>query len=475
MNLNRDYGKMKNYIKEYIGKFATSLREAMAPPSGSIDRDDYLYTPLGQTGTRDLNQITFERAVELSKSLFDKNPVANRIIRVPIEALKSVGLSINAEDDAVQSFIDEWWSHPIEGYKNQFYKDFQDNKLVGESAFPIAVNEIDGSVDLGFIDPVNIRAILKSPGNARIDDRLILKPNLSGDSREFDIIRKRELEYKGQLFYFGFNKPTNGTRSKPILINLLDSLDLYDMGMFSEIERWNAFSRFYIDVTLHGADEDTVNDYKNKMFPTGRAPKSNTVFVHNQKVEHKMMSPDLNSSDRSEMSRMQKQHIYAGSGMPAWMFGDGDSISQGVTREAIRPIIWMLEHEQELVSHMLYTMLHFNLLQAQKYGKYTDAGQITEKTDISFEVVHNSIFPKDLVTDAVAFAQVVPSIIMMADSGYAKKEVAGEIIAHMVNELLDKDIKPEDMVDELAEDPMGTGDKNFDDLQNKMAQDIYEK
>lgn len=72
MNLNRDYGKMKNYIKEYIGKFATSLREAMAPPSGSIDRDDYLYTPLGQTGTRDLNQITFERAVELSKSLFDK-------------------------------------------------------------------------------------------------------------------------------------------------------------------------------------------------------------------------------------------------------------------------------------------------------------------------------------------------------------------------------------------------------------------
>lgn len=124
---------MKNYIKEYIGKFATSLREAMAPPSGSIDRDDYLYTPLGQTGTRDLNQITFERAVELSKSLFDKNPVANRIIRVPIEALKSVGLSINAEDDAVQSFIDEWWSHPIEGYKNQFYKDFQDNKLVGRA------------------------------------------------------------------------------------------------------------------------------------------------------------------------------------------------------------------------------------------------------------------------------------------------------------------------------------------------------
>lgn len=466
---------MKNYIKEYIGKFVSNLREAIIPASGSIDRDDYLYTPLGQHGTRDLSQITFERAVELSKDVYNKNPLANRIIDVPIEALKSVGLSIHADDEAVQSFIDEWWAHPIEGYKNQFYKDFKDNKLVGESAFPIAVNDIDGSVDLGFIDPVNIRAILKSPGNARIDDKLILKPNLSGDSREFDIIRKRELEYKGQLFYFGFNKPTNGTRSKPILITLLDTLDLYDTGMFSEAERWNLMSTYFFDVTLHGATEDDINKYKMANFPGGTAPRKQTAFIHNQKVEQKIISPDLKSYMHSEAARLQKQHIHSGSGLPAWMFGDGDSINQGITREAVRPVIWMLEHEQELVSHMLYTMLHFNLLQAQKYGKYTDAGQITEKTDISFEVVHNSIFPKDLVTDAVAFAQVVPSIIMMADSGYAKKEVAGEIIAHMVNELLDKDIKPEDMVDELADDPMGTGDKNFDDLQNKMAQDIYEK
>jgi len=404
----------------------------------------------------------------------EKNPTANRIITVPVEALQSAGLSISAGDEAVQAFIDEWWNDPIDGYIHQFYKDYQDNKLMGESVFPVGINPINGIIELGFIDPMNISSVLKVAGNARIDDRVILKPNLKGEQQSFDIIRKRQGVFTGDAFYFGFNKSTNGTRSRPELLKLLDWLDLFDSGMFNEAERWNLLSAFYFDIEMLNANSDQIKKYKNENFPTGKPPKSGTAFVHNEKIQQKIISPDLKAYQHTEAAKLQKQHIYGGAGYPDWFFGSGADTNQGVAREQMRPTIWLIEREQKRVSTMLYCILHFNLLQAQKHGYHTEAGLISESTDISFDINHNSVFPKDLVSNAVAYAQVTAAVNMQVDSGRMSEEVANEINASMVNELLDLDINPDDLVDELIAPVVDTR-KAEELLRKDTINAIYEK
>jgi len=462
---------MKNYIKEYGDRFKHKLRESVfdfavkdkqiierlretvVGTSGQIDRDDYLYEPLGTRNTRDLTSWSYERAVQASLDIFEKNPFANSIIKMPTDALESAGLEIKADDDAVQAFINEWWSHPIFGYKNQFYKDFQDNKLVGESTFPFEVNVIDGEVMLSIVDPVNVSSVLKVPGNARIDDKVKMKPDEFSDGRLFDIVRKRDGVFDGNIYYFGFNKPTNGTRSRPELLTVLDWLDLFDQSMFSELQRWSLLSSFFIDVEVQGASPDEMDYYKKKNFPHGKAPSPGSVFVHNEKIKQTIMTPDLKANDKSDMAKLQRKQILSGTRMQPWMFGDPDGTNQGVARESARPTIWLMERDQRRVSTMIYTMLHFSLLQAQAAVKHTDVGVINESTNISFDIIHGRVFPKDLVLNAVAFTQLTASISQQISAGLISQENANKINSNMINELLDIEIDPDDLVDELMAPP----------------------
>jgi len=435
----------------------TTFPEILDAAGTGIDPDDHLYRGLTQS-LRDMNPLKFERALQISMYLWEKDPVAQQIILKPIEAIQNAGISFQAEDEAVQAYLDEFWSHPITGFRQQFWDLWRDVKLMGEGCWPVAVNEIDGSIEIGFIDPINIDRIKMVPGNARIPDKVIMKADSMGRKQEFDIIRMRNWKLQGDVFYFAINKPVNSTRGRPTLLALMDWIDLYDQSMFNDAERWAMLRSFVYDVKLQGKTDSEIKEWLNRNFPGGKPPKPGSIFAHNEQVELNAVTPDLKATDATAQAMAVLGHIAGGSGLPRWMLGFTGEVNQGVARETMRPVIWKIGAEQEQIKQILYTVMYFALQQAQKYGRHTKEGTINERTNIDFKIICNEVFPKDLVANSTAFGQAVNAITVLKDSGLVDEATAREFAVHMMNQLtgfeksvdeIEKELTLDDEIDKM--------------------------
>lgn len=459
--------KIIDSFKKFFGIKEASLPEVLDAAGVGIDSDDNLYRGISQS-YRDLSPLKFERALQISMYLWEKDPVAQQIILKPIEAIQNAGISFQAEDEAVQSFIDEFWDHPITGFRQQFWELWRDIKLMGEGCWPVSVNEMDGSIELGFIDPINIDRVKMVPGNARVPDKVVLKADSLGRKQEFDVIRMRNGKLQGDVFYFPINKPVNSTRGRPTLLALMDWIDLYDQAMFNDAERWALMRLFVFDLEMEGKNDEEIRDWLRKRFPDGKPPKPGTIFGHNEKVKLNAVTPDLKANDATTQAMAVLGHIAGGSGLPRWMLGFTGEVNQGVARETMRPVIWKIGAEQDQIKRILYTVFHFALEQAAKHGKHTKAGTITESTDLSFKIICNEVFPKDLVANSTAFGQAVNAITVLKDSGLVGEETARKLMVHMMNNLVDSDVTVDEIEKELTvEDEIN---KMFGQANGKMPE-----
>ena len=430
------------------------LKEAITIGQGSnyIDSDDYLYSALGGRNTRDLAFTTFEKGVEISYDLDKKNPLAHRIVETPTEAIQGAGFTFQTEDDAVQEFLDEWFFDPITGYEREFYKEFTDNNLAGENHIPFEVSPVNGYIERAIIDVLNVKDVVKVAGNARIDDRVLLKEDELGNCRSFDITRMRQGVLSGDMYYFGFNKPINGKRSIPMLLVLLDWLDLYSQGMFNELERWSANNSYWFDVTIKGGDKNSFEEYKSQNFKGGKAPATGSLLIHNENVDNKIVSPDLKAADRKDMAKLQKEQIIDGTGLPGFFFTSEVGVNQGVAREQMRQAVWSLSVYQRRAQYMLHFMARHALEQAQRYGKMTSEGAITQATNIKFEVIPGNFFPKDLVSNSSALAQIASALLAMQSGDLISQKSAMHVITTVLKDATDYDISPSELMEEIEQE-----------------------
>lgn len=422
--------KVSSHIKSRLKE-----QSEEAPVGFTIDSDDHLFRSMGRF-MRDLEPISAERGVNISFMLYDKNPLARRLIDTPIQAIESAGLTIEAEDEIVQSFVDEFWSDNLSGFKRMFFPFMRSLAMTGELSLPIGVNEIDGSLDFAYIDPVNIDKILPKSGNALIPDKIVMKQSASQSKSQadvYEIMRYNGAIFSGQVFHYPINNPVNSTRGRGQLLAHLDWLDIYDDALFNEAERWKALKAYAYDVEINGADEAAQQAYLKKHF-SGDV-NSLRVHVHNDKVKMNAVTPDLKAQDGATIIRVLRNHIVGGAGYPGFFFGFAEDANLAGAKEMLTPAVWMIEQQQRWAEYILTFIATLAVEEAKKHGKYTEAGQMTMKLPSKLKVKSASVFPRDMVQLSAMFMQVVSALSSALTNKIINQRKAVEMMAFALSHL----------------------------------------
>ena len=112
----------------------------------SIDPDEDKWRRLTGDASRDLTPMTIWRMQQTAAYLWQANPIANRLIELPIAFLLADGVSLvsQAEDPdlklLVQDHIDRFWLHPINNFPIKLPKKVRELALFGEQCWPAFVN-----------------------------------------------------------------------------------------------------------------------------------------------------------------------------------------------------------------------------------------------------------------------------------------------------------------------------------------------
>lgn len=349
----------------------------MAEAAGlTIDADEHLYRPLTSDVQRNLSPVTHDRMQKMAVYLWETNLLANRLIELPIAFMLAQGVKLTVADDGNQKVLDRFWNDPINEMDMKLPKKLRELSIFGEQCYPAFVNEGNGLVRLGYLDPANINTVVMDPDNPEQPIGVVTKKDRKDKARKYRVIingpedvftdRTQQIRANdfpdGDCFFFRVNDLSSGSRGRSDLLPQIDWLDAYDEFLFGELDRAKFLRSFLWDVTLKGATPEDVKKRASEF----TAPSANSVRVHNDSEEWKTETPTLNSADSSEQARLLRNHILGGSTMPEHWFGGGGDVNRNAASEMGEPTFKMYSMRQNTFRYMLESMGRFQLRQEFK-------------------------------------------------------------------------------------------------------------
>lgn len=432
-------------FRQRVGKAIRVLREGVSEPIlGLIDTDDHLYRRL--TGeTRDLSPITQERARTVARYLHRQNPLARRLVEMTADFVVGDGLTFNAVDEDVQEIINEFWNDPTMKM-NLRHRDLVVDFAVNGELFLRAYDE-NGKVMLGYIDPDRVRGVLKNPENAFVDQSIeLFSKRMAGGVEEIPIIQstatKAGLEFEGEVFAYFINRPVGATRGTPDSLALADWIDGYDQVMFNALDRASLMNSFIWDVTLKSADADQVGEWA-KMHSS--APKAGTVRVHNDYETWQAVSPALGAAETETISRLIKNLILGGAGVPEGWFADGDSANRATLAAQGDPTYRMITARQRLVGAVFEDIAQYVI------AKAIEAGRLPKGIDRTVTVTLPDPSVEDTKGIAAALPQLMGALTAAKDSKFISEDSARKLFLSIAGQL-GIELEPEKELEMIEEE-----------------------
>jgi len=432
-------------FRQRVGKAIRVLREGVSEPIlGLIDTDDHLYRRL--TGeTRDLSPITQERARTVARYLHRQNPLARRLVEMTADFVVGDGLTFNAVDEDVQEIINEFWNDPTMKM-NLRHRDLVVDLAVNGELFLRAYDE-NGKVMLGYIDPDRVRGVLKNPENAFVDQSIeLFSKRMAGGVEEIPIIQstatKAGLEFEGEVFAYFINRPVGATRGTPDSLALADWIDGYDQVMFNALDRASLMNSFIWDVTLKSADADQVGEWA-KMHSS--APKAGTVRVHNDYETWQAVSPALCAAETETISRLIKNLILGGAGVPEGWFADGDSANRATLAAQGDPTYRMITARQRLVGAVFEDIAQYVI------AKAIEAGRLPKGIDRTVTVTLPDPSVEDTKGIAAALPQLMGALTAAKDSKFISEDSARKLFLSIAGQL-GIELEPEKELEMIEEE-----------------------
>jgi len=134
---------------------AQPLREAFGV---TIDADDDQWRPLTGDTNRDLTPLTQARMQKIAAFMWERNPLANRLIELVTAYLLGEGVKLTCKNEDGQALLRKFWRDPINKLGQKLAAMVRECELYGEQCYPVFVNEQTGFVRLGYLDPSLIEA-----------------------------------------------------------------------------------------------------------------------------------------------------------------------------------------------------------------------------------------------------------------------------------------------------------------------------
>ena len=429
---------MLNTLRRWFGAEDTPARFVEAVSTDVDDEDGW--RALTGDDSRDLSPLTQDRMQAMVHFLWERNPGANRMIELPIAFLIAEGVALKAENDDAQQVLDDFWADPINAMDMNLDTFVRELAMYGEQCWPVFVNEIDGAVRLGYLDPRLIDKVVMDPDNPRMPVGIVTKKDAKGRYKKYRVIvagpesvftqrtqAARAGFTDGECFYFRVNHTGAGKRGRSDLLHVADWADAYEQYLFGEMERFDHLRAFVWDVTLTGADDAGIKKFARENPP----PKPGSQRVHNDSVKYEAVSPSLNAVDGAEGARMFRNHVLSGGSIPEHWFGGGGDVNRAVGAEMGEPVFKIMSLRQRKWKHILEAVGRYVL------WRHYSAGHDTDYADerLQCEAIFPELTARDTTKYAAAMQQVVAGAVVAVAEGLLTRETAVGLIAAIAGRL----------------------------------------
>jgi hypothetical protein len=411
------------------------MREAYGE---TVDADEHEWRPLTGDPLRDLDMVTQSRMRDLAKYLWESNLLANWLIETPLDFILAEGVRLTSKDDQAQEWLDAFWDDPINQMDLKLEKKLRELAMYGEQCYPVFVNEINGHVRLGYLNPALIATVVMDPDNPEQPVGIVTRKDKKGNARRYrviingdeDVFTSRTQEIRqtfddGECFFFKVNDLCEGRNGRSDILAAMDWIDTYEQFMFGEVDRSNFLRAFIWDITLTGADAEEVKRRAREI----AAPKPGSARVHNDAEKWSAETPSLQAADSSEAARLFRNHIMGGQAMPEHWFGGGGDVNRATAAEMDEPTLKRLKRRQKFAGYMLQMIGDYQVMSraAAENVKYTPEmkaiAQMPEMTSA------------DVAKYTTALQQAATGCAVLLDKGLISEEMALTIISRIAAEM----------------------------------------
>lgn len=470
-------------------KGRASLQEA----NTDSDKDMSSFRKLSSS-KRDLTPWKHKQAVDMSHYLYQKNPLGRRFIDIPrdytagtdfnltVKIYKVNKITGEREDTGrqdAQTLWDEFYTDPI----NKLDKEKQvyvSNLLVnGELIIPVSVNEENGFVRIGYYDPSYIADIVLDEKNARIVRAIKMNDQYTFGDKTISVINwdmdpesKTYGKLIGDAFYFRINYLLGQNRGYPELLEAADWIDGVDQFIWNNLEGSVYRNSFFLQEMRTGLTEDEL-----KKLPIEAMPASGTKKITNEKVEYKMITPDLKANDVSETLKMYKGLVLAGKGYPEHWFSQGGDTNRATAWAQNEPAIVSLKAKQQVIKFMFIDIAKFVMDMAILKGVLKIADTESEKEVIDYQVLMANLDKKEIETMSGSFNQMLQGLLVAVDSGWISNDNAKRIVDNLISQIgidVDESESVEDIKAQQEEDDID-GLPSTDKIKEIMVDEEYYK
>lgn len=438
--------KLEKLASESIGPNLFSL-------TSSNDPQDWSYRRITSPNTlRDLNPFMQQRMQQVAFYLRATDCWAKRIVEIISDYVVGDGLQVNCESEKVQEVVDRFWNDPINRMDTTLRAWCDEKTTFGELCVPVVVNSQNGFVRIGYIDPMQIDYIrygqisngagqqqeISIPFEIHLKERFneaairtmkLVRPDEDPNSDTYGRL-------DGECFYWAINKAKAASRGISELFSLSDWIDLFNQMGFDFGDRVRFLNQFVWDYTLKGADQKTVEKFKQDLSKT--PPRQGGYQVHNEQTEIKAVTPQLQGGEMHNSMRAIKLYLLGGAGLPPTFFGDGLEANRATAGEMSGPTGKKLAARQNDLIQDVSDLVEFVIDQAVAHGV------LSESEDTDFTVEAPELMVKDLTQAATTLQGVSGTLAISEDRGWITTETAARGIHLMLSQIgLDIDSQQE--------------------------------
>lgn len=362
-----------------------------------------------------------EKMLKIAVWLWDRNPIAARVIRRAVNYVLGEGVEVVArhKDDktreSIQKIIDEFWFDHRNQMDERLLRWALAWRAYGELALRVAVNPATGKVRVAYISPEMIADVKPEDNDIEHIETLVLRKTkkmgdgstdieLTGKTVKVPVIHMYEgvpvisdnpLEKRvpgrlyGEALYFPANTLPDMVQGRSDLWAIADVIDAYDQFIWTRLERQAMLLAFVWSVQLQGATRDDIDKFMKENRGT---PKPGSLQVHNEKVQWNAVSPSLGSGEGLAESDLLLNYISTSQGMPGMWFGREQDPNRANGENLTGPTLKDLTCLQREFRRLIDELIWFVLDSAIK------AGRLPEDLDIrtAFQIQMPDLHEKDM-------------------------------------------------------------------------------
>jgi hypothetical protein len=432
-----------------------NLKAAQIGLVGTDSADEGKYRRLTSKSERDLTPLAYNDVCKKAFYLWQRNLLAKRILEILVDFCVGEDMKVKIklkkrtpkgeeelkDRNEGQQVWDDFYEDPVNDLENDLSSIFLDYLINGELVMPANVNETDGKVWLGYLDPRYIvpqsqdnttgqitSGVIPVQGNIRKIDKIKMQPPNSTEMVEFKVIRynvdgnpdnnPRYGKLDGKVFFFQLNKLPTQLRGYSQIMTDIDWCDAFDQFLFGALDGFDARNDYFFDVEMQGATQEEIDAMK------VTRPDRGMVNQHNEKAKWQVLKADLAANDVTAAADLIKSFILGANGFSNVWFGKGDETNRATAEAMSIPTKKMLQRVQKYLKRVLKFMAQYVLQCAVEKNKL----KLNPDEYFEIEISLYNLDQKELDTAGTGFTQLINALKVAVTSGWAEADTAKKVV-----------------------------------------------